>query len=313
MRTVSGDDIARVLTYAGLVEALRDAFRSDIVVPVRHHYALPQPSADGTLLVMPAWTASPGFVGCKIVTVCPDNLAVDVPSVQGTYLLMSGTTGEPLAVMDGGTLTAWRTGAASALAASYLARSDASHLLMVGAGALGIHLVRAHAAVRPVRRVTLWNRTRARAGRLAAALAPDGFAVSVTDDLEAAVREADVISCATLSTVPLIQGAWLARGAHVDLVGGFAPHMREADDMAIMRSRLYVDTRDGVREAGDIASPLARGIIGDADIRGDLFDLCRGTTEGRTSADEITLFKSAGTAIEDLAAAMLAWTRLGAP
>jgi ornithine cyclodeaminase len=214
-------------------------------------------------------------------------------------------------MLEGRALTAWRTAAASALAARYLARADATRLLMVGAGALARHLVRAHAAVRPIETVTLWNRTRRGAEELASALAGIGLTVSVVDDLEPAVRGADIISCATLSSTPLLRGAWLRDGAHIDLVGGFTPAMREADDETVRRARIYVDTRAGaLNEAGDIVDPIARGIIVPADIAGDLFDLCRGKVPGRTAQGEITLFKSVGTAIEDLAAAMLVWRNM---
>ena len=312
MRIVSPDDIARVLTYPALIDALDAAFRGDIAVPVRHHHTIPQPGTDATLLLMPAWTQSgERFVGCKVVTVFPDNAARGQPSLYGSYLLLSGETGEPLAVIDGRVLTAWRTACASALAARYLARADASHLVMIGAGALAPHLVRAHTSVRPITKVTLWNRTRSRAVQAAFGLAVTGIEVEVTDDLEAAVREADIVSCATLAEKPLIQGAWLKKGAHVDLVGGFTPKMREADDAAIRRARVYVDTRAGaMKEAGDIVQPLRRKVISKDDIQGDLFDLCRGTVKGRRRKDEITVFKSVGTAVEDLAAAMLVWRGL---
>ena len=313
MRFVSADEIARILTYESLIEALHQAFlNDDITVPVRHHHTIGQAEGDATLLLMPAWTASADrFLGCKLVTVFPRNAAAGKPSVQGAYFLMSGETGEPLAVMDGRALTAWRTAAASALAARFLARADASHLVMVGAGSLAPHLVRAHAAVRPIKRVTLWNRTRSRAVSLAFGLSVAGADVSVTDDLEAAVREADIVSCATLAAEPLIRGAWLKRGTHVDLVGAFTPKMREVDDRAIARARIFVDTRAAaVKEAGDLAIPLRRGVITRAAVLGDLFDLCRGKVAGRKRKDEITLFKSVGTAIEDLAAAMLIWRRL---
>jgi alanine dehydrogenase len=313
MRTVSDAEIARVLTYPALVDALRDAFRGDITVPLRHHHRLSQPGADATLLLMPAWTDSgERFLGCKIVTVFPDNIAAGKPSVYGSYMLLSGETGEPLAIVEGRALTAWRTAAASALAASYLARDDAEHLVMIGAGALAPQLVRAHAAVRPIRRVTLWNRTRERAEGLAAQLADDATAVAITHDLERAIWTADIISCATLSAEPLVRGAWLKAGAHVDLVGGYTPEMREADDEAVRRARVYVDTRIGaLKEAGDVVDPIRRGVISEADIHGDLFDLCRGAAPGRRSDDELTLFKSVGTALEDLAAAMLVWRRIG--
>ena len=253
------------------------------------------------------------FIGTKIVTVFPDNAKADRPSVYGNYLLLSGLTGEPLAIMEGRTLTAWRTAAASALAARHLARADASHLVMIGAGALSAHLVRAHASVRPIRRVTLWNRTRRRAVQVAFGLAVGGIETEVTDDLEAAVREADIVSCATLSVEPIVRGKWLKKGAHVDLVGGYTPKMREADDDAVKRARVYVDTRAGAcKEAGDIVQPLKRKVLKESGIRGDLFELARGKARGRAKADEITLFKSVGSAIEDLAAAMLVWSLLRA-
>jgi len=314
MRIVSADDIQNALTYRALIDALDEAFRSEIAVPVRHHHTIPTEGADATLLLMPAWTSEgERYLGCKIVTVFPDNAKQQRPSVYGQYLLLSGETGEPLAMMDGRTLTAWRTACASALASRYLSREDAAHLVMVGAGALAPHLIRAHLSVRPIRRVTLWNRTRARAVSLGFGIAVAGIEVDVAETLEEAVRDADIVSCATLSTQPLIQGAWLKKGAHLDLVGGFNAKMREADDQAVKRARIFVDTRAGAaKEAGDIVMPLRKKIIEPKAIKGDLFDLTRGKVKGRTSASQITLFKSVGTAIEDLAAAMMVWKQLSA-
>lgn len=269
------------------------------------------------LLLMPAWTKGAGeaFVGTKIVSVYPGNAARGLPAVHGSYMLADGTTGAPLAVMDGTALTVWRTAAASALAAGYLARPDASRLAMVGAGALAPHLIRAHAAARPIDHVTIWNRGRARAEALAEGLtgALAGVTITVAADLENAVREADIVSCATLAANPVVEGAWLKPGAHLDLVGGYTPAMREADDAAVTRASLFVDTRAGaLKEAGDVVDPIRRGVIAETAVKADLFDLCRGRHAGRTSAEEITLFKSVGTAIEDLAAAMLVWRRLAA-
>ncbi len=312
LRVLTADDVGAALTYPALVEALRAAFRGDVAVPERHHHTIPQDGLDATLLLMPAWTAAEAdterFLGCKIVTIFPDNAAAGRPSLHGQYLLMSGATGEPLALIDARALTAWRTAAASALAATYLARDDAAHLVMIGAGALAPHLVRAHAAVRPIRRVTLWNRTRGHAVSLGFGLAVSGIEVEVADDLAAAVADADIVSCATLAIEPILRGAWLKPGAHVDLVGGFTRKMREADDDVVRRARVYVDTRAGaLKEAGDLVIPLRRRIIAKKAVCGDLFELCRGKAKGRTSDKQITLFKSVGTALEDLAAAMLVW------
>ncbi len=312
MRVIGAAEIDGVLSYAALADALAKAFCADIVLPARHHHTIARPGSDATLLLMPAWTAgSDGFVGCKLVTVFPDNATRSLPSLYGLYVLLSGTSGEPLAVLDGRPLTAWRTAATSALAARHLARADAASLLMVGAGALARHLVRAHAAVRPIRNVTLWNRTRRNAAALASELDDTGLAIAIADDLETAVRKADIVSCATLSSAPLLRGAWLREGTHIDLVGSFTPMMREADDNVVRRGRIYVDTREGaLQEAGDIVDPIARGVITQADVQGDLFELCRGKVLGRATDREITLFKSVGTAIEDLAAAMLVWRSL---
>jgi ornithine cyclodeaminase len=314
MRIVSADDIQKALTYRALIDALAEAFRSDIEVPVRHHHTIPQPGTDATLLLMPAWNDdAERFIGCKIVTVFPDNAKAQRPSVHGQYLLLSGETGESLAMMDGRALTAWRTACASALASRYLSREESSHLVMVGAGALAPHLIRAHASVRPIKRVSLWNRTKARAISLGFGIALAGIEVDIAEDLEAAVGDADIVSCATLAAEPLIKGAWLRKGAHLDLVGGFTPKMREADDQAVKRSRIFVDTRAGAaKEAGDIVVPLKKKIIDAKAIKGDLFDLTAGKVKGRTSPSQITLFKSVGTAIEDLAAAILVWKSLSA-
>jgi ornithine cyclodeaminase/alanine dehydrogenase-like protein (mu-crystallin family) len=312
VRVVSADDIDRVLSYPALIDALEAAFRADIAVPPRQHYTIKQDGRDATLLVMPAWdesadAAGARFLGCKLVSVFPDNTTRGEPSLAGSYLLMSGTTGTPLAVMEARRLTAWRTAAASALAARYLARDDASCLLMVGAGTLAPFLVRAHMAVRPITRVMLWSRTKSRAIATAFALANAGIETEIADDLEAAVRDADIVSCATLTAEPLILGQWLAKGMHLDLVGGFTPKMREADDAAVKKARVYVDTRTALKEAGDVVQPIRRKVITPAKILGDLGELCRGDVKGRRKADDITLFKSVGTAVEDLAAAVMVW------
>ena len=311
MRVVSASDINRLLDTPTLIAAIREAFAGAVTAPVRHHHTIPRPGADATLILMPAWQdGAGGFIGVKVVSVFPDNAARARPSVMGAYLLIAGDSGEPLAVLDGVALTLRRTAAASALAAEALARPEARRLAMIGAGALAPHLIAAHAAVRPIREVVIWNRTAATAKRLAAALSRPDLNVTASDNLEAAVRDADVISVATLTSEPLVRGGWLKAGAHVDLVGAFTPAMREADDDAIRRARVYVDTRAGMRESGDIAGPLASGALDENGIAGDLYDLARGTAQGRQSADEITLFKSVGNAVEDLAAAVAVWRRL---
>ena len=310
MRVVDAATIERVLDYPGLVAALADAFRGRVVAPPRHHHTLPRADGDATLLLMPAWEDSGGAAGVKIVSVFPGNAARGLATVLGSYLLLDGATGAPKAVLDGRVLTLWRTAAASALAATHLARADARRLVMVGAGALAPRLVAAHASVRPIDTVAIWNRTPARAESLAREIARPGLAVTVAGDLATAVAGADIVSVATMSPEPLVRGEWLRPGVHLDLVGAYTPAMREADDAAVRRARVFIDTPAALREAGDIVQPVAAGVIAEADLAGDLAGLCRGTVPGRESAGEITLFKSVGAAIEDLAAAVLVARRL---
>ncbi|MCA1442267.1 ornithine cyclodeaminase family protein [Ensifer sp. IC4062] len=296
------------LPWDGLVNALGDMFVKGCVMPVRHHHEVAVPGeADATLLLMPAW--QPGaYIGVKMVSVFPGNQTRGQPAIHGGYLLSSGKTGELLAIVDGGELTARRTAAASALAARFLAREDASRMLMVGTGRLSTNVIEAHASVRPIRNVTIWGRDPKKAEATAKELSLGDISVTVATDLEAAAREADIISCATLSSAPLIRGDWLKAGAHLDLIGAFKPTMRESDDRAAERSSIFVDTREGaLSEAGDIVQPIRSSVITKDAIRADLFELARGAHPGRTRAEEITLFKSVGAALEDLAGAVLAF------
>ena len=315
MRVFSADDVDAALDFASLIDELAEAMRGGFVAPHRHHHAIEragEPAA--THLLMPAWTESASraglYLGAKIVNVFPGNAARGLPAVAGLYVLQSGRTGETLAVMDGTRLTLWRTAAASALAARHLARPDAKRLLVVGAGALAPYLARAHATVRPLTAITVWNHRPEGARRLAAALAAAGLNASASADLEGSVAKADVISCATLATAPLIEGRWLKAGQHLDLVGAFSMGMREADDEALRRARVFVDTEAACTEGGDVAIALKSGVLSRAEVVADLPALCRGA-EGRRTADEITLFKSVGAAIEDLAAAILVWRKAG--
>lgn len=298
----------RRLAFAPLIDALRLMFVAGCEVPLRHTHRIgdaQQPGATaGTVLLMPAW--QPGrHLGIKTVTVFPGNGARGKPGLHSMYTLFDAATGEPLAQMDGDEITARRTAAASALAASFLARPDASHLLVVGAGRVGSLMAEAHAAARPIRRVSVWSRRAEAARALAVRLAAQGFEAEARTDLQAAVREADVISCATLATAPLVQGDWLQPGAHLDLIGSFSPEMRETDAACFARSRVFVDTHEALAKSGDVLQAMAEGAFSAERLQGDLAALCRGDHRGRDSDREITLFKSVGTALEDLAAAQL--------
>lgn len=299
------------LPWGPLIAAIETMFTADCVTPVRHHHEVEVPSeAAATMLLMPAWV--PGeHMGVKILNLFPDNQRRSLPTIIGTYLLSSARTGEMLAMIEGGELTARRTAATSALAAKYLAREEAEAMLMVGAGRLSLNLMQAHATVRPLKRFAVWARTPEKAETCAAdarALGLDAIAVT---DLAAAAGEADIISCATLSSEPLIRGEWLRPGTHLDLVGAFKPDMRESDDACVLRSSVFVDTRAGaLKEGGDIVQPLRSGLLKESGIRAELAELTGGLHRGRVSSDEITLFKSVGAALEDLAGAVLAYRQL---
>lgn len=309
MRTFDADEVAARLDYPSLSDAIDDAFRGDITIPPRHHHTIPvADDRDSTLLLMPAWNDR--FVGLKTVIVAPGNARRGLPAVQAGYQLMDRDSGQLLALMDGAELTARRTASASALASRYLSRPGSRRLAMVGTGVLAPHLVRAHAAQRPIDHVTVWGRDAGKAERLAASFDGPEWAVRAEPDLETAVTGADIISCATLAAEPLIDGHWLRPGQHLDLVGAFTPDMREVDDTAIARAEVYVDTDDAKVTAGEICDPLARGVITERHILGTLFDLAGGTIAAPRSGDDaVTLFKSAGTALEDLAAAALVYGR----
>ena len=295
MRVYSADEVHFALPWVPLAQAIEKAFVDGASVPLRHAHALP---GDDTLLLMPAWDER--LIITKLVTVMPR-----APhTVQATVLVLDRATGEPLALLDGEALTLRRTAATSALAARHLAPA-ACTLLLVGCGKLAPWMARAHAALRPgLQRVEVWGRDAAQAQRLARTLSDEGIPASVAHELKAAVRRAELICCATTSNVPLVQGQWLSPGAHLDLVGAFRRDMREVDDQAVALSRVVVDTHAGASaEAGDLAQPMARGVIEASHVLAELADVLRGNVVVRRHAEDITLFKSVGTALEDLAAA----------
>ncbi|MCC2612864.1 bifunctional Delta(1)-pyrroline-2-carboxylate/Delta(1)-piperideine-2-carboxylate reductase [Neorhizobium petrolearium] len=308
MLVLSEEETRKALPFKELIDAIERMFRSNCVMPVRHHHEMEVPGeASAVMLLMPAWV--PGdHIGVKILNLFPDNHLRALPTIIGSYLLSSGKTGEMLAIVEGGELTARRTAATSALAARYLAREESETMLMVGTGRLSLNLIQAHAVTRPLKRFLVWGRGYEKAEETSKEARGLGFDAVAVDDLGAAACQADIISCATLSSQPLIRGEWLKPGTHLDLVGAFKPSMRESDDEAVRRSFVFVDTRAGAaQEGGDIVQPLASGILAMEDIKAELAELARGKHPGRTRVDEITLFKSVGAALEDLAGAILAY------
>ena len=300
------------LAFERLVPALRSAFAAEAQVPPRHVHAIETAGADGaackgTVLIMPAWSDA-GFLGIKTINIFPGNGEQGLPGLHATYVLYDARTGVPLAMMDGNEITARRTAAASALGASFLARKDAHRLLVLGTGRIARMLPAAHASVRPIDEVWVWNHRPEGAEALAAQWRAEGWNARATADLETAVRtHADIVSCAMLATTPLVRGEWLAPGSHLDLIGSFTPAMRETDVHCFSGARTFIDTPEALQKSGDLLDAIAAGTLRAQDVQGTLAELCRGERSGRSSDEERTVFKAVGSALEDLTAATLVW------
>ncbi|MFT3663811.1 ornithine cyclodeaminase family protein [Piscinibacter sp.] len=300
---------AAQLAFEALVPALREAFAHGAEVPLRHTHTITDPAdpqgPGGTVLLMPAWRPG-GLFGLKTVMIFPANSARGLPGLHSLYTLFDARTGVPLAQLDGNEITSRRTAAAAALAASFLAREGAARLLVLGTGRVARLLPEAMRCVRPIARVRVWNHRPEGAAALARDWREQGLDAQPVDELAAAVAEADIVSCATLATAPLVQGRWLRAGAHLDLIGSFTPRMRECDAECFARARVFVDTEEALAKSGDVLAAVAEGGFRAERLQGTLAQLVRGERAGRRDAGEITLFKAVGNALEDLAAAELA-------
>ena len=312
MRLFDADATRAALPFDRLVPALAALFAQGCDVPRRHVHEVAAPDGGFTSLIMPAWLSG-RYYGIKTINIAPRNTERGLPGLHASYVLFDGSTGVPLALMDGDVITARRTAAASALAARFLAREDAARLLVVGAGRIAGLLPHAYRTVRDLQRVEVWARSPQQAQELASRWRGEGFDVQAVPDLQAACGEADIVSCATLATAPVVQGAWLRPGTHLDLIGSFTPAMREADDDCFAGASLFVDVEEALQKSGELLGPMERGVFRAEDVRGTLESLTRGTVTGRRTREERTVFKSVGTALEDLAAAMLVYEGAAAP
>lgn len=316
MLILSRADLEGLLVPADVIDALESGFRLAAAgrceVPARSTLA---GANDGVLLLMPAairaGAGGAPALGTKLVSVYPGNRARGSPTLHASYVLMDAATGRPEALLEGAFLTGLRTGATSALAARHLARPDASRVVCFGAGAQAAFQLACLAAVRPLRRVAVVGRDPGRAAAFVAAMRRRlGIEVESVGDPRAAVQQADLVTCATTSPTPVVAGADLRPGAHVDLVGAFRPTEREADTEAVRRARVVVDTYAGaLAAAGDILLPMQEGAIAGEHVVAELAQVVTGMRPGRTRESEITLFKSVGWALEDLVTARLAVER----
>jgi ornithine cyclodeaminase/alanine dehydrogenase-like protein (mu-crystallin family) len=303
--------VAEFLMFPALRSALAEAIRQGGVVPERAVHKIPP---DRGLGLMPAWR--PGSdIGVKVVIVVPGNVVRNLSTIQGLVLLFDYETGQPRAALDGAEVTVRRTAAASSLAASLLARKDASRYALLGCGALALPMIEAMSTVRPIREIRVWGRSFDKA-KVVAAKARARFPQLMIHPVATAadaVSRADIVSTLTSSPEPILQGAWIESGAHLDLVGSHSPDTRELDDDGVSRARVFVDFRSSVMlEAGDILIPLRSGAISQDHILGDLSDLLTGSIDGRTTDSDITVFKSVGNGLEDLVAAQTALSQFQA-
>ncbi|XP_022141221.1 uncharacterized protein LOC111011673 [Momordica charantia] len=311
---ISKEALDSILSHQNLIEHFRSSLpivSPTISSPMRQSHAV---HPNSSLLLMPSWSSSPSipYIGVKLVTHFPQNSAINLPAIHASYSLFSSTTGQTLASMDGTALTLYRTSCVSGLAAKYLARPDSSVMVMVGAGALAPHLIKAHLAARPsVKKVIIWNRTEEKAKKLAEEMQKnaglEGVCFESSGNLEDAIAVADIVCCATNSEIPLVKGEKLKAGAHLDLVGSFSHSMRECDDLAIKRGRVFVDNEGAVEEAGELVGAFERGVIEKREIVGNLVELIKGEVVGRRDGNEITVFKSVGSAMVDLVSAQLVY------
>lgn len=312
MKIINAEQVAKLLPYSDLINTLRDAFKVGGHTPLRHSHSIKtEAGKENTLLLMPCWQQG-GLLGIKLVMVCPDNHKKNLDSVSSTYILSDADTGQNLAIMDGDELTARRTACASALASYYLSNPASEKMLMMGTGKIATHLIHAHSSIRKLKEIYVWGRNFEKAKKFAITIG-DGFhipLIPVENPAEYA-HSCDIISCATMTDTPILKGKWLdpAKQQHIDLVGSYTPDMREADNDVIRNCDIYVDTYEGtLAEAGDIVRPLEAGIINRHDICGELSEMIADNFKIK-NAGRSTVFKSVGTALEDLAAAKMVYSK----
>lgn len=299
------------LPFDALIKHLEQMFIEGCNVPLRHNHQITNINSEqnGILLLMPAWQQSK-WLGVKTVSIFPNNYQLNLPGLHSVFILYEAKTGKPVAIFDGDVITSRRTAAASALAAKWLSRENSKVLTIVGAGRVASLLAEAYSNVRSIEKVLVWNYFADQGKQLVTKLKQQGFDAIYVDDLQQAVQAADIVSCATLSTKPLVLKEWLKPGTHLDLIGSFTPTMRETDENCFVNTRVFVDTEEALIKAGDILSAIEQGVFKADDVIATLQQLCRNQSKGRELPQEITVYKAVGTALEDLAAAVLAYEQI---
>ncbi len=311
MKVIEKEQVQQSLNFEALIPALDAGFSGDFNMPKRQVFELvPGCEQHNAFAVLPAWNQD--VIGVKSFTYFPQNADQGFDSLYSKIMLFSRDHGVPLALVDGTSVTFWRTAAVSALASRYLSKEDSSEMVFFGTGNLSTYMISAHLSVRDIKTVKVVGRNSDKVESLIAQMTPRhpevSFLACDLNEAESAVRSADIISCATGSGAPLVKGDWLKPGAHLDLIGNHNHDRRECDTQAILNSSVYVDSRTNVlNEAGELLIPISEGAFSEADVKAELAELCAASVKGRKSDDEITLFKSVGTALSDLVAAHLVY------
>ncbi|KOO15216.1 ornithine cyclodeaminase [Vibrio xuii] len=317
MINLDAQQIVKSLSMKGLIESMRQTYQEQSTIPQRRVMPLEEGSYDAFAL-LPAWSES--LITVKAFTYFPQNYQQGKDTLASKILAFDRANGEPLALLDGKVLTFWRTAAASALAADYLARKDASRLLICGTGNLAPYMAYAYAAIRPLKKVLIWGRDKRKALKTIDTILSSNeyqslplesqFAVEVVDDVNSALASIDIITCVTGSDKALFDGTQLLPGTHIDLIGNHDSDKRECDTSTVVRSSVFVDSKINVlAEAGDLLIPIEQGVFAEQQIQAELPELCSQAHFGRQSRQEITLYKSVGSALADLAAVKFVLTQ----
>jgi len=307
LRFLSAADVRRALPMKEAIEVMKSAFRElsekRAIVPIRTH--IPMPEHKGDVLVMPAYSPATARFGLKVITLFENNPTIDLPFIQAMVMVFDTDTGSLVAVMEGTSLTAIRSGGASGAATDFLARKDARKAAIFGAGIQARTQLEAVCAVRSIREASVFDRDSERAAAFSRETgAYLGITVSLAATPAEALDGADVICTATTSATPVFADKDVCAGAHINAIGSYKPHMREIPPETVVRSHVVVDQIDAAwKEAGDLIMPLKAGLIRADHVRAELGEIAAGTKTGRTHPDTVTLFKSVGIAIQDLAAA----------
>lgn len=312
MKVISAEQVHNALSYPGLIDALQEAYAGQFTMPPRKVFLLDEGKSYDAFALLPSWNDD--LITIKAFTYFPTP-AEGYKSLYSQILLFDRKHGVPRALVDGTSVTFWRTAGISGLASRLLSREDSETLLLLGTGNLATYIIRAQASVRPLQRVLVWGRSPEKAAAVveqAARELPD-VELTVASDIQSACGEADIIVSATGSHEPLVLGDWVRPGTHTDFIGNHHADKRECDTALVLKSKVYADSRDNCfREAGEVLVPISEGVFAKEDVVAELTEMCAGTATLRTSRDEVTLFKSIGMALSDLVGAGVAYRAMEA-